>query len=72
MPANAYYLLWCQSEHGILFDLFHATDSNDQKFSERKIHNEPFVAKKQCKSSVALIFYSAFNNVLTALMNYYD
>lgn len=72
MPANACYLLCCQSKHEILLDLFHATDGNGQKFSERKIHNGPSIAKKQYKNSIALIFYSAFNNILTATMIYYD
>lgn len=72
MPANSCYYLCCQSEHGILFDLFHAADSHDQKISERKIHNGLSIAEKQYKNSIVLIFYTAFNIVLRVIMIYYD
>lgn len=60
MPVHICYFLCCQSEHGILFDLFHATDNEDQKFSERRIHNG-LSAKKQYKNSIGLIF-KQYNN----------
>lgn len=67
IPANAYYLLCCHSEHVILFDLVLATDINDKKFSERKIHNDSAIERKQCKHSIGLLIIY----VLTANMVHY-